>query len=287
MPYDPMPTEYPFPEITDKHYLPMKELVDTVFDENYPYVDKSFGYRLKCALMRILTVTLAFPVMRIRTLLRVEGRENLKKHKKLLKKGVVSVVNHVFVWDFIGIMYAVRPFKPWIPVWETNMRGYARNLIRYNHGIPLPTESRRATAAFAHALDGLLSEDSQWVHFSAEGSMWEYYMPIRPFKKGAFTFAVRNNVPVLPLAYSYRKPKGLQKIFWRRPLLTLSIGEPIFPNTELGKVAAADELARKAHAEVCRLAGINPEENIYEPVFNNSKRIDYYTTEYGAKKKYF
>ncbi len=286
MPYDPQPTEYLFPEKTDQHYLPMKELVDTVFDENYPYVDKSLGYRFKCALMRFITVTLAFPVTRVRYLLRFEGRENLKKHRDVLNNGVVSVVNHVFQWDFIGIMNAVRPFKPWIPVWDKNMRGYPRDLIRYNHGVPLPVGDRRATAAFAHAIDGLLSDDKQWVHFSVEGSMWEYYMPIRPFKKGAFTFAVRNNVPVLPMAYSYRKPKGLQRIFWRKPLFTLHIGEPIFHNPELNKVAAADDLARRAHAEVCRLAGIEPEENIYEPVFANSDRIDYYTTEYGVKKKY-
>lgn len=286
MPYDPQPTQYPFPKKTDEHYLPVKRIVDTDFNEDYPYVDRSFSYKLKESLMRIATVCIAFPVMRIRTLLKVEGRENLKKHKKVLKNGVVSVVNHMFIWDFIGIMYAVRPFRPWIPVWDKNMRGENRTLIRYNRGIPLPTESRRATAAFAHSLDQLLTEEKQWIHFSAEDSMWEYYMPIRPFKKGAFTFAVRNNVPVLPLAYSYRKPKGIQKIFWRRPLLTLRIGEPIYPDLSLGKVAAADALCRAAHAEVCRLAGINPEENIYEPVFMNSERIDYYTDTYGVKKKY-
>ena len=52
-------------------------------------------------------------------------------------------------------------------------------------------------------------------------------------------------------------------------------------------MAAADDLARRAHAAVCELADIKPEENLYEPVFANSDRIDYYTTEYGVKKKYF
>ncbi len=286
MPYDPQPTEYLFPEKTDQHYLPVKKKVNTVFDENYPYVDKSFSYRFKEWWMRFLCVTLAFPVMRLRCLLKVEGRENIKKHKDVIKNGIVSVANHMFIWDFIAIMYAVRPYRPWIPVWDKNMRGENRILIRYSRGIPLPTESRRATAAFAHAIDSLLSDDKQWVHVSAEGSMWEYYMPIRPFKKGSFTFAVRNNVPVLPFAFSYRKPKGLQKLFWHKPLLTLHVGEPIYPNIELGKVPATEELAKKVHAEVCRLAGIDPDENIYEPIFANSDRIDYYTDTYGVKKKY-
>ena len=286
MPYDPQPTQYLFPEKTDQHYLPLRYQKDIVFDENYPYVDKSFKHRFISGCFRILTLVAAFPIMRIRTLLRVEGRENLRKYRKVLKNGVVSVSNHVFIWDFIAVMYAVRPFRPWIPAWDKNMRGENRHLIRYSRGIPLPTGSHRATAAFAKAIDKLLSEEKQWVHICAEGSMWEYYMPIRPFKKGSFTFAVRNNVPVMPLAFSYRKPKGLQKLFWHRPLLTLHIGEPIFHDTSLNKVASADKLARETHAAVCRLAGIEPEDNIYEPVFANSDRIDYYTENYGVKKKY-
>ena len=39
------------------------------------------------------------------------------------------------------------------------------------------------------------------------------------------------------------------------------------------------------NTEICRLAGIEPSENIYPPVVNDSKRIDYYTTEYGIGYK--
>ena len=34
---------------------------------------------------------------------------------------------------------------------------------------------------------------------------------------------------------------------------------------------------------MCNMAGIKPEENLYDSIYNNSKRIDYYTTEYGRK----
>lgn len=284
MPYDPKPTKYPFPIKTCEHYLPVKHCTDTVFDKDYPYVDNSFGYKFIEGAMRVITVLIAFPVVRLVTGLKIEGKENLKKHKKILKNGVVSVANHVHQWDFITIMDAVRPFRPWIPAWDINMRGENRHLIRYSRGIPLPVGDRRATAAFAHAIDGLLQE-GHWLHVAAEASMWEDYMPIRPFKKGAATFAVRNNVPVLPLAFSYREPKGICKLIWRRPWLTLHIGEPIYRDPELNKVEAAKDLTRRAHAEVCHLAGIDPEENIYEPLYQNSERIDYYTVEYGVNKK--
>ena len=78
MPYDPQPTQYLFPKKTDQHYLPLKYQKNIVFDENYPYVDKSFGHRLISGFMRFLTVIAAFPLMRIRCLLKVKGRKNIR-----------------------------------------------------------------------------------------------------------------------------------------------------------------------------------------------------------------
>jgi hypothetical protein len=41
----------------------------------------------------------------------------------------------------------------------------------------------------------------------------------------------------------------------------------------------------RCHEAVCRLAGIEPGENIYPPLYDQSKRIDYYATEYGVGYK--
>ena len=45
------------------------------------------------------------------------------------------------------------------------------------------------------------------------------------------------------------------------------------------------DLTIRSHEAVCRLAGIDPKKNIYKPVFDHSKRIDYYTDTYGVKYK--
>ena len=78
------------------------------------------------------------------------------------------------------------------------------------------------------------------------------------------------------MAFSYRKPKGLARLIWRKPFLTLTVGEPLFVDKSLSHFKQIEDLAIRAHQEVCRLAGITPEENIYPPLFENTKRVDYY-----------
>ena len=106
--------------------------------------------------------------------------------------------------------------------------------------------------------------------------MWEYYMPVRPFKKGAFWFSVKSGKPVLPMGFSYREAKGIQKLFYKHGLITLNIGKPLFPDESLPNKDAIRKLTVEAHEAVCRLCGIEPSENIYPPVFEQNRRVDYY-----------
>ena len=46
--------------------------------------------------------------------------------------------------------------------------------------------------------------------------------------------------------------------------------------TALDKFDQIEDLTRRSHEEVCKLAGIDPKENIYEPIYNDSKKINYY-----------
>ena len=113
--------------------------------------------------------------------------------------------------------------------------------------------------------------------------MWEYYQPIRPFKRGAAMIAVSNDKPVIPLAFSYREPGWIRKhIFRQIATFTLHIGDPLFPDKNLKPKDREKDLTVRANKAVCALAGIDPDKNIYEPVFNDSKRIDYYTDTYGV-----
>ena len=282
--FDPKPTRYPYPEFTDRHYLVVKKDRHIVFDKDYPYIDTSKGFLFKRFLVRILLRAVAFPLCVVRLGLVIRGKENRKKFRGILSGGFVSVSNHVHLWDFICVMKALYFRKSAILSWDRNVNGENGTLIRLVGGIPIPNGDFRAMHAFQKAVNGYLKEGN-WLHVYSEGSMWEYYRPIRPFKTGPFQIAFKAGVPVLPLAFSYREPKGLYKLFRSQGLFTLHIGEPLTFREDLPPREAVADMTVRAHRAVCALAGIDPDENVYPPVFDNTRRVDYYAAEYGIRKK--
>ena len=283
--FDPKCDKFPYPEDTDKHYLTVKKNDGTIFDENYPYIDNSKSFRFKCFLARILLVLIVFPLSYIRLGLRIKGKKNLKKNKEIIKKGVISCSNHVHMWDYISIMNAIKPIKPKLLVWAPNVSGEMGSMVRSVGGIPIPEGNLRATAKYFEAINDYLNSGG-WLQIYPEGSMWEYYAPIRPFKIGAAYFACKNNKPIIPLGFSYRRPGWIRrKIFKQIALFNLTIGEPLFPNTSLSMKEREIDLTKRCHESICILSGILPEENIYPPIFEKNKRIDYYTTTYGVGYK--
>ena len=274
--FDPKTNRYPYPEKTDQHYLEIHKDRGIVFDESYPYIDKSGLFRFKQGVARIVLNVIIFPMTKIRLGLKVEGRENLKKHKDVLDNGVVSICNHVHLWDYFAVLKALRPYKPNVLVWDKNINGEDGVSIRLVGGIPIPENNVDGQEACFLALGKFLSEHG-WLHIYAEGSMWEYYAPIRPFKRGAALIAVRNDKPVIPMGFSYREPGWVRKhVFHQIALFTLHIGEPIYSDKTLKPRERVNDLTVRANKAVCALVGINPDENVYEPVFNDSKRVDYY-----------
>lgn len=102
---------------------------------------------------------------------------------------------------------------------------FVRKLIKLLRAIPIPTENKNKPY-FIKALDGIL-KDGDIIQFYPEASLWPYYNRIRNFKTGAFHFAVRNDVPIIPMVFTFRNPKGIRKILKKKLDVTLTILEPI------------------------------------------------------------
>ena len=262
---------YVYPERSDEHMITVKHLRDTNYDEKFNYLDKSFFGKVKRVLLWIGLQIVGFPAVTIRHGLKVHGRKNLKKHKALLKDGAITVCNHVFMWDYLCVLKAIRPRLQYHPGWATNFEGPNAFFIRLVGGIPIPTKNLRAMVKFQKAIDEVL-DNKKWLHFLPAGSMWFYYPDIRPFKKGVFKFAIKHNKPVIPLPISFRPRKGLWKLLGKNPCVDIHIGEPILPDMTLSKEEAIDKIHKEAYHAVQVLAGINKG----DPTYNENPDIDSY-----------
>lgn len=283
--FDPKPNRYPYPEDTDKHYITVKKNNGLIFDTEYPYIDTSKKFKRSEDFVRFLLNLIVFPMTWVRFGLKVEGKENLKKYKNVIKQGVVSVCNHVHMWDYLAILKTIKPIRAHVLTWAPNIRGENGKMLRSVGAIPIPENDMKATYKYFDVIKNYLS-DGGWLHIYAEGSMWEYYQPIRPFKRGAAYIACINHKPIIPLAFSYRKPGWFRKFFFKQyAKFTLHVGEPIYPDEKLSGVAQEIDLTKRAHDAVCLLSGVNPEDSLYQPVYTHDKRIDYYTERYGVNYK--
>ncbi len=265
-----------YPEFTDGHIRPINDAQEMAFDKNYPYVNYSKKAKRSRRLARFLLRTMIFPMSYIKLGLKIRGKENLKKNKKLLKEGAISISNHINMWDYIAIMNAIKPFKPWVLVLKENVASKKDGKsVRMVGGIPIPENDYEASVAQLRAVKKLIN-DGGWLHIYPEGSMWEHYRYIRPFKKGTASIAKMVNKPVVPIAFSYRKPGWIRrKIFHQVALLNLCVGEPIFVNKELPSMEQENDLLKRCHDAVVDLAGLTNEDNRYEAIYKNSKRIDF------------
>ena len=265
--------KYPYPEDTSSHYISVKKNRGFVFDKDYPYVDCSKGFAFKRFWVRLLLRLIVFPLTHLNMGIKIKGKKNLKNNKELLKKGAITISNHIHYWDYICVMKAVHNYKwPYILAWDKNVNGESGPLVRMVGGIPIPLHDNEATIAFSNSIKKMLDAGG-FLHIYPEGSMWEYYAPIRPFKNGAASIAIRNNKPIIPMAFSYRKPGWFRRVILKQPAaITLNIGKPLFVYEEINKSKRVEDLTIRAHQADCSLAGFK-NDNIYEPIYNNSKMI--------------
>lgn len=260
-----------YPERSDEHMITVKHLRDTHFDENYEYLPKGFWHKVNRVVLWLALNLVAFPVCSLRHGLKIYGRKNLKKHKKEFKDGAITIANHVFMWDYLCVLKAIRPHLQYHPGWKTNFEGPNGPLIRWVGGIPVPTDNIRAMAKFQKAI-GQVLEAKKWLHFFPEGSMWFYYPDVRPFKKAIFKYAVRHDKPIIPIGLSFRERKGIFKLFGKAPCVDLHVGEPLYVDKTLSQAEAIDKLHAEAYHVVQGLVGVKMGDKTY----NTDQNIDTY-----------
>lgn len=175
------------------------------FDGKYNYKPRSIFFRMWAGFFRGLTICVFNPFMVLRFHMWTFGSDN---GKALKGKPFIITCNHVHVFDDVSIgsnLFCWRKF--YFTTLDRNIkRPMVGFFLRSLGGVPIPAHSLSGMKKFNEDISEILSKNKP-VLYNPEGSLWPYYREIRPYKRGAFVTAVKNDVPVLPLAVLFKRKK--------------------------------------------------------------------------------
>ena len=228
----------------NRHVVHMPTPFACNIDAHYRFVNKNVFFRLGSNLLFYL---IAMPVLSIASRLvfglKIVGKKNLR----YVRGGAVTVTNHVHILDSPMVACTLFPRKPLFASLQSNFEiPVVRRLVRILGGVPIP-ESPKALGAFMDAMRMQLKK-GRIVHFYPEASLWPWHEELRPFKNGAFHLAVRSDVPVVPMVFTFREAGWLMRRLRKKPLVTLTVGEPEYP-TKAGSERSRMEEMRRAVEE--------------------------------------
>jgi len=174
--------------------------------------------------------------------LQVEGRENLKGIKS-----AIVISNHVQMFDCIALKKAMKGhYTHFVAASFNNMRGQLGDCIRAAGMMPMPNDFLKDLRYFENNIQRAL-DNHHYVAVYPEQSEWWYYEKPRPFKDGAFAWAVKFNVPVIPCFITFQERKHPDPTpDHMYPLgMTVHILKPIYPtvgaNPHAERVRLRDE----------------------------------------------
>ncbi|MEG1804295.1 MAG: lysophospholipid acyltransferase family protein [Clostridia bacterium] len=204
----------------------------TLLPEDVDYLKVKFSTKIKTAIAVFLgnrfnkTFKKKFNV-------KVEGAENFKK----VDGGAIITSNHFSQFENICVYNAVLESKVnkrlnfVIREGNYNMPGSVGYMLKYYYTLPLSSNihtMRNFNSAFTELLNR-----GQYILVYPEQSMWWNYRKPKPFKRGAFLYAVKNNVPVIPCFTTLTTVDGVDEFGFPNQNYTIHVMPPIYPNSKL------------------------------------------------------
>lgn len=191
----------------------------------------------------------------------IKGIENFRR----LNTGAIITCNHFNAFDSFAMQIAYdkswhrrRKFYRIIKEGNyTSFPGFYGFLMRNCNTLPL-SSNYETMKKFVSAVDRLLKK-GHFVLIYPEQSMWWNYRKPKPLKKGAFTFASRNQVPVLPCFITMEDSDIMGDDGFYIQEYTIHIAEPIYPDPNKSRPENA-EYMRKKNYEIWK--------QIYEETYN-------------------
>lgn len=178
----------------------------------------------------------------------INGIENMNK----VKTGAIITCNHFNPFDCFSVEKTFRSSenakskKLYKVIREgnyTNFPGLYGFFFRNCDTLPL-SSSTRTMVSFMKAVDTILQR-GDYILVYPEQSMWWNYRKPKPLKIGAYKFASRNNVPVIPIFITMEDSDIIGDDGFYIQEYTINIEEPIYPEENLSEKENAEKMKEK------------------------------------------
>ena len=178
----------------------------------------------------------------------IKGLENLQD----VDTGAILTCNHFNPFDSFAIEKAFRVSgknkekKLYKVIREgnyTNFPGLYGFFFRNCDTLPLSSNTQ-TMIEFLKAVDTILQR-KDFILIYPEQSMWWNYKKPKPLKNGAFRFAARNNVPVIPIFITMEDSNIIGEDGFFVQEYIINIGKPIYPDGNLSEKENSDIMKEK------------------------------------------
>ena len=219
----------------------------TILPSEIEYVKKSLIQRIKTRLAFFLAYRFAARAERRGDLMieDIIGAENLN-----IPGGVILTANHFSPLDSFIMHRAFDKSKRRGRLYRiikegnyTSFPGFYGFLMRNCNTLPLSSD-RGTMLKLMRGVDTLLKR-GECILIYPEQSMWYNYRKPKPLKIGAFEFAVRSGVPVVPTFRTMKDSDRLSPDGTPIQIHTVHIGAPIYPDLSLSKKECAEKMMRE------------------------------------------
>ncbi|MDE6660644.1 MAG: 1-acyl-sn-glycerol-3-phosphate acyltransferase, partial [Anaeroplasmataceae bacterium] len=218
----------------------------------YYEIDEDFSYSVSLSKKILYTCLRAFPIKPYTFIAnhfwlktKVVGKSNLKG----IKSGAIVTSNHVNKLDSVAIGYALRKHKLHFTAAEfNNMKCRLGTYMRAYGIFPIPSK-QSMMKKFQQQLEHYLKQN-ELVTFFPESSEWWCYEKPRPYQMGAFHYAAKYMVPILPIFITFKKTGKLNKEGIEKRIFIVHILKPIYPKSNLSLKENKEELKKKNEVAV-------------------------------------
>lgn len=193
------------------------------------------------------------------------GLEKIKN----IKGGAIITSNHFSKVDNTVIRFLLhrigRGKHFYIIVQETNilMPGSLGWLMRNCYTMPISKNAEYMVNNFAPALEKLL-KNNEYVLIYPEEEMWFNYKKPRPLKIGAYHYAAKFNVPIIPCFIEIIEKDTIDDAGFYDLKYKLHILDPIYPDQSLGLKECKNKMR-----DIDYNQRIKAYENVYNRKFTN------------------